>query len=300
MILDKLNEVLLKVDNISNSVTSQTAQPQPQHNPVAEAVANAQRPRTHIQTGVPDTVAQRCSPESLEVQAPFASTDCLLTWPIFGGQWPDSLLSREILSGSFHFAESGNEWEARPARHQGPGIREEHVPQLVERFLQFVHPKNPILYIEQIREHARRIAEDGFGWDATSCIVVSRHSGIATYNNGSGLPSYALLTRTALGLRSWGHSSPVRSSRRGRSTPWPKLDRGILKPSPDSRSLFSSSSQENRAARPWYCDKSVSHVHRYLLLLYLATTARLVSNSSSRIDVIIIFEGARRLTVAGR
>lgn len=173
--MDKLNEVLLKVDTISSSVSTRSAQSQ--HNPLAEAVASVQSSQTHGQAGGPDHLTQQCSVESLEVHAPFASTDCLLTWPIFAGQWPHTLLSRELLVGSFHFTGSGNDWSALPVRqHQGPGIREEHVPQLVDRFLQFVHPKNPILYIEKLREHARRIAEDGFGWDATSCIVVSRHS----------------------------------------------------------------------------------------------------------------------------
>lgn len=173
--MDKLNEVLLKVDTISSSFSTRAAQPQ--HSPLAEAAASVQSSQTHGQADGPDRVPQQCSIESLEVHAPFASTDCLLTWPVFAGQWPHTLLSRELLVGSFHLTESGNASSALPARqHQGPGIREEHVPQLVDRFLEFVHPKNPILYIEQIREHARRIAEDGFGWDATSCIVVSRQS----------------------------------------------------------------------------------------------------------------------------
>lgn len=175
--MDKLNEVLLKVDNISSSVSSRAIQPQTQHDSSAEAVVSVQSSQTRSQAGVPDGLTQQCSPESLEVHAPFASTDYLLTWPIFDGQRPHTLLSREILAGSFQFTESGNEWSAHAARqHHGPGIREEHAPQLVDRFLQFVHPKNPILYIDQIREHARRIAEDGFGWDATSCIVVSPYS----------------------------------------------------------------------------------------------------------------------------
>lgn len=166
--------MLQKVDTISSSVNTRGAQPQ-QSSPVG-AVAGAQSSQTPGQGVEPNFVTQPCSLESLEVHAPFASTDCLLTWPIFGEQWPHTLLSRELLAGSFQYTESGNDWSARPAcQLQGPGIREEHVPELVDRFLQFVHPKNPVLYIEQIREHARRIAEDGFGWDATSCIVVSWH-----------------------------------------------------------------------------------------------------------------------------
>ena len=114
------------------------------------------------------------SAESLEVLAVFASCDCLLTWPIFAERWPAALLSRELLIGSFESTHSDTTTSGLPTRqYPGPGVREEDVPQLVDQFLEFVHPKNPILYIWQIREHARRIAEDRFGWDATSCIVVS-------------------------------------------------------------------------------------------------------------------------------
>lgn len=164
--------MLLKVEDISSSVSNRAALPQ--HDSLAESVASPQGSHTHGQAAGPENATQQCSVEALEVHAPFASTDSVLTWPIFAGQWPPNFLSRELLVGSFHFNDSSNDWSALPSRqHQGPGIREEHVPQLVDRFLQLVHSKNPILYIEQIRDHARRIAEDGFSWDAPSCIVVS-------------------------------------------------------------------------------------------------------------------------------
>lgn len=206
--MDKLNEVLLKVDNITSSVSSRAIPPQTQHDSAPEVVASVHSSQTRSQAGVPDGLTQQCSPESLEVHAPFASTDYLLTWPIFGGKWPHTLLSREILAGSFQFSESRDKWSAHEARqHHGPGIREEHAPQLVDRFLQFVHPKNPILYIDQIREHARRIAEDGFGWDATSCIIVSSYSRV--YTSIVSFLSYTLLTRTALGLRARSYIHPI-------------------------------------------------------------------------------------------
>lgn len=56
---------------------------------------------------------------------------------------------------------------------QMQGALEEDAPELVDIFLRFVHIKNPILEIKVIREDARRIAENGFEWDARSCIVVS-------------------------------------------------------------------------------------------------------------------------------
>ncbi|KAH8801414.1 hypothetical protein F5884DRAFT_513774 [Xylogone sp. PMI_703] len=164
LVLEKLNEVILKVDQISSSVGTRKVQPEHTFSEVVASVGSSQTPS--------QAVDQPCSIESLEVLAPFASTDSLLTWPIFAGRWPRDLLSRELLIGSIPTHSSTDE-SARPTRqHQKSGVREEDVPQLVDRFLQFVHPKNPILHIGQIREHARRVAEDGFGWDATSCIVL--------------------------------------------------------------------------------------------------------------------------------
>lgn len=43
---------------------------------------------------------------------------------------------------------------------------------LVERFLQCVHTKNPILSIELLLAHSRRVVSEGFGDDAHSCLVL--------------------------------------------------------------------------------------------------------------------------------
>ncbi|KAH6989939.1 hypothetical protein EDB80DRAFT_587984 [Ilyonectria destructans] len=146
-------------------------QPAPTEQTFAEAIAAVGSSQTPCQDAEYD---QLCSIEcSLEVPTAFASADCLLTWPIFAGRWPRDLFARELLATSFESAQLGNDEPALPrSRHQKPGIREEDVPELVDRFLQFVHSKNPIFHIRQVRDHARMVAEDGFGWDAPSCMVL--------------------------------------------------------------------------------------------------------------------------------
>lgn len=52
------------------------------------------------------------------------------------------------------------------------GIREDDAPALVEYFLQHVHIKNPILDGANLTSMARNVAEEGFKWDNTSCIVL--------------------------------------------------------------------------------------------------------------------------------
>ena len=49
---------------------------------------------------------------------------------------------------------------------------EEQIPLLVDRFLQNVHTKNPVLDVEQLVKQARIIANHGLRWDAYSCIVL--------------------------------------------------------------------------------------------------------------------------------
>ncbi|KAL4751968.1 hypothetical protein BDW72DRAFT_212359 [Aspergillus terricola var. indicus] len=45
------------------------------------------------------------------------------------------------------------------------GMREEDVPSLIERFLENVHTKNPILDPSELRKLSRRLGENGFQWD---------------------------------------------------------------------------------------------------------------------------------------
>lgn len=55
----------------------------------------------------------------------------------------------------------------------GRGIREEDIMTLIERFLSYVHIKNPIFDADVLRNIAKLVAERGFGWDIYTCLVVS-------------------------------------------------------------------------------------------------------------------------------
>lgn len=49
---------------------------------------------------------------------------------------------------------------------------EEQIPALVDKFLENVHTKNPVLDVEQLVKQARTIAGRGLGWDGWSCLVL--------------------------------------------------------------------------------------------------------------------------------
>ena len=51
-------------------------------------------------------------------------------------------------------------------------LDEEQIPFLVDKFLENVHTKNPVLDVEQLVKQSRVIASNGLGWDAWSCLVL--------------------------------------------------------------------------------------------------------------------------------
>ena len=69
----------------------------------------------------------------------------------------------------------------------GRGIQEDDVPRLIDKFLVNVHIKNPILDVGDLKRKARFIVENGFGWDAASCLVVWTSSVVLrAYTNSLG------------------------------------------------------------------------------------------------------------------
>lgn len=158
--MEKLNEVSQKLDGLTPGVRQQ-----PPHAEVAPDIESSPSPRRLDLAG---------SDACLEVLSAYASTDCILTWPIFAGRWPPDLLSRELYSKSFGSGQIARteESEFPSLKRQKLAINEEDVPELIDRYLHYVYPKNPIFYTPRIRELARHVSEDGFGWDASSCLVV--------------------------------------------------------------------------------------------------------------------------------
>jgi hypothetical protein len=51
-------------------------------------------------------------------------------------------------------------------------LPDERIPTLIDRFLQNVHTKNPLLDVDALVRWGRAAAEHGLGWDAPSCLVL--------------------------------------------------------------------------------------------------------------------------------
>ena len=114
------------------------------------------------------------SKDFLQIPAHRTTADTVLNWEIFEGRYPPMALigvlfrpteddaANDLTPGSEAFSVAGG---LMP-------LNEEQIPFLVDKFLENVHTKNPVLDVEQLVKQARNIASKGLGWDAWSCLVL--------------------------------------------------------------------------------------------------------------------------------
>ncbi|KAB8223914.1 hypothetical protein BDV33DRAFT_199960 [Aspergillus novoparasiticus] len=113
--------------------------------------------------------------DGLQVPSSFASTDSVLAWPVFGDRFGQGCLAEELfIAEHLSSAALGDPFQLPPDHGslKRGGICEDDIPNLVTRFLHLVHIKNPILDSKSIKQYAYRVAENGLGWDASSCLVL--------------------------------------------------------------------------------------------------------------------------------
>ncbi|KAJ4985190.1 vegetative cell wall protein gp1 [Stagonosporopsis vannaccii] len=137
---------------------------------------------------------QRCEPlpddtESEAHHTYFGSGQDVLDWPIFEGKYDRRWIEALIFDPTLPCNDlSLNEpctsprvtddsirdifVDPRQASGLGVGVREDDVPHLVETFLVNVHVKNPIFDPEYLRKMAKDVAEHGFDWKPSSCLVL--------------------------------------------------------------------------------------------------------------------------------
>lgn len=112
--------------------------------------------------------AAESSRDFLQIPPHRASADTVLRWEVFGNKYPENALIGNLFkdsAGSFHNNLVTTNTSITP-------LEDEQIPMLIDRFLQNVHTKNPILDVEALVKHGRQCAERGIGWDARSCLVL--------------------------------------------------------------------------------------------------------------------------------
>ena len=116
----------------------------------------------------PRSPSAEASRDFLQIPPHRASADTVLQWTVFEGKHPPNALIGALFSPDHRdVADSGDLITTGISP-----IDEESIPALIDRFLQNVHTKNPILDVEALVKHGRRCADSGVGWDGSSCLVL--------------------------------------------------------------------------------------------------------------------------------
>jgi hypothetical protein len=194
-ILDRVNEVIKRLDNLPARVTDLT--PGLQYSlPTSELP----RPLVSLDATYPaPSVSSTTFPENLlslnilspgsgyaahesaadYLKIPWQKTnpDAILSWPVFESRYPQGCINDAVFETGSQLVNTDitsdvqRHPRSRPARSI-IGFHERDVPRLIEKFLSLVHTKNPILEVEGLKSYALRVAEEGPGWDGGSCLVL--------------------------------------------------------------------------------------------------------------------------------
>ncbi|KAK2593048.1 hypothetical protein QQS21_009256 [Conoideocrella luteorostrata] len=129
-------------------------------------------------TTLPRSSSVEASRDFLQIPPHRASADAVLRWEIFQDKYPANALIGGLFSPDHNDVALSSGTVSTPNGDliTNPSgltpLEEEQIPGLIDRFLQNVHTKNPILDVESLVKHGRKCAEQGVGWDGRSCLVL--------------------------------------------------------------------------------------------------------------------------------
>jgi len=106
------------------------------------------------------------SPESVPC---YINIEAVLSWPVFIDQGFDRRIDLKSLLQT-----DNNEHGDPPAMSFGEDFESTVADRLLQQFLDNVHIFNPVLEGMKVREYMRNARFNGLGWDAPSCLLVSR------------------------------------------------------------------------------------------------------------------------------
>lgn len=130
----------------------------PRHSEISSIAPSLQQPAT-----IDD--AQK---DYLRIPSTNTTADTILTWPVFGGEYPPESLIEAILGKC-----EDDKSDAFTVRYgEFESLSDERIPSLIDRFLRNVHTKNPILDVDALLRYGQAAAAAGPGWDAPSCLVL--------------------------------------------------------------------------------------------------------------------------------
>ncbi|KAJ5770235.1 uncharacterized protein N7511_002286 [Penicillium nucicola] len=160
-VLKKLDTLSQTVEQMQNMLGSRDTS-QPSRSPELE---------TQDRRGSAPIRSAELQKDYLRIPAGRCSSDTVLSWPIFRGQFRES----SLITTLFHYSHGASEDRPTDSLTLPDGLQytpDEQIPALVDRFIQNVHTKNPILDLESLIRSGRHAAEFGLQWDAQSCLVL--------------------------------------------------------------------------------------------------------------------------------
>lgn len=142
-----------------------------------------------------ETLSDRQPLSSPTAYLQYTKCEAILKWPVFKGVISDEDAAIDSFIFDGHVRGDGEEHEVGPATVSDSAspaswggttkqpkrmasffdqsMHEQAFVPLCQKFLVVVNCRNPILDDHDLLSYARSVAEDGPGWDAKSCIVVS-------------------------------------------------------------------------------------------------------------------------------
>ena len=175
LLLERLDQILAGVNGIASSGISSALSPGTVHSP---ATHNTSASFGNLE------VFNESSRDYLQIPACVTTADAALTWPVFEGQFSPDALVGIIFNPEDSPVESSRAFDPRSHHpdsvsddtYQVPGglqsLPDERIPLLIDKFLECVHTKNPILDVDALLRYGRKAAENGLSWDAPSCLVL--------------------------------------------------------------------------------------------------------------------------------
>jgi hypothetical protein len=168
--LDELKDLLSDVRQTASNI----AEPH-----YSTSTPQTQRPATPITAASQNTTLDPLA----NLASPFTHTRCekVLAWPIFHSVVDPNDVAIEsfvlecdnsvVLEDDMSISPSETCLDAQVA---GLGVRTDQLLPLCRKFLDHVHPRNPMLDEVQLIRYAEHVAECGLEWDGPSCLVVCR------------------------------------------------------------------------------------------------------------------------------
>ncbi|KFZ02170.1 hypothetical protein V500_00408 [Pseudogymnoascus sp. VKM F-4518 (FW-2643)] len=182
--LDRLNRILEVQDNMLTVVETinmgMVRQSSPQASP-ATCMPSMSIPTTSPSASYPSNgidLESQLPNEQVSIPSVHMIPDSILGWPIFEGRYPGKCLQEALFASARSCADNDEQTINDTLRHHSSkarakyGFQEYEVAGLIQRFIDLVHIKNPILDEGMLKRMANRVVEDGLTWDGSSCLVL--------------------------------------------------------------------------------------------------------------------------------